>query len=53
MSLTTCPECSGTVSDRAYSCPHCGYPLQGKEMPAVPKKPLESDVQTGSALSCH
>ena len=29
MSLTTCPECSGMVSDRAYSCPHCGYPMQG------------------------
>ena len=38
MSLTTCPECSGAVSDRAYSCPHCGYPMQGKEMPTVPKK---------------
>lgn len=28
MALTTCPECSGTISDKAYICPHCGYPLQ-------------------------
>ena len=35
MALITCPECSGTVSDKAYSCPHCGYPMQG--MPATIK----------------
>ncbi len=28
MSIIKCPECSGNVSDKAYSCPHCGYPLQ-------------------------
>lgn len=28
MALTTCPECSGKVSDKAYSCPHCGFPLR-------------------------
>lgn len=27
MSLITCPECNHQVSDRAPSCPHCGYPL--------------------------
>ena len=30
MALIVCPECSGKVSDRAYSCPHCGFPMQGK-----------------------
>lgn len=28
MSLNKCPECFGTVSDKAISCPHCGYPLK-------------------------
>lgn len=27
--LTTCPECSLQVSDKATTCPHCGYPLKG------------------------
>ena len=26
--LTKCPECDLMVSDKAISCPHCGYPLQ-------------------------
>ena len=30
MALITCPECSGKVSDKAYSCPHCDFPMQGK-----------------------
>lgn len=27
MPLTQCPECSGSISSRAYLCPHCGFPL--------------------------
>lgn len=27
MSLIKCPECNGTVSDKASSCPHCGCPI--------------------------
>ena len=27
MPLLTCPECTGTVSDQALSCPHCGHPM--------------------------
>ena len=39
MALTTCPECSGTISDKAYICPHCGYPLQQAATPAkTPRK---------------
>lgn len=36
MALTTCPECSGKVSDKAYSCPHCGFPL--RDTASVPHK---------------
>lgn len=28
MALTTCPECSGTVSTKAPICPHCGFLLR-------------------------
>lgn len=30
MALIKCPECGGTVSDSATTCPHCGYPLKKK-----------------------
>lgn len=26
--LTNCPECNSQVSDKAVSCPHCGFPLK-------------------------
>ena len=26
--LITCTECGGTVSDKAYACPHCGFPMK-------------------------
>lgn len=29
--LTKCPECELPVSDKALSCPHCGYPLKTTE----------------------
>lgn len=27
MALVKCPECQGNISDKARTCPHCGYPL--------------------------
>jgi hypothetical protein len=27
MPLIDCPECGGRVSDRAPTCPHCGFPI--------------------------
>ncbi len=27
MALMVCPECKGTVSDKATLCPHCGFPI--------------------------
>lgn len=27
MALIKCPECSGNVSDKAPTCPYCGYPM--------------------------
>lgn len=32
--LITCPECKQQVSDKAFACPHCGYPISAN----VPKR---------------
>ena len=29
MALRVCPECTEAVSERAISCPHCGFPTAG------------------------
>lgn len=37
--LMKCPECEPQVSDKAISCPHCGYPLKrGKATQSRGKK---------------
>lgn len=28
MALIKCPECGKNISDKAYQCIHCGYPLE-------------------------
>lgn len=38
MSLTNCPECSGMISDKAITCPHCGYPLKSIQAPRTKKR---------------
>lgn len=38
MALITCPECSGKVSDKAYSCPHCGFPMKEQKILEKPRK---------------
>ena len=36
--LTKCPECELQISDKALSCPHCGYPLQPNMISRKPRK---------------
>lgn len=37
--LLKCPECELQVSDKALTCPHCGYPLvEGAKQPKPKKK---------------
>lgn len=38
MTLIKCPECDLQVSDKAYSCPHCGYPLTKQDKPFIPSR---------------
>lgn len=35
--LTKCPECELQVSDKAMTCPHCGYPLQNTTRKRKPR----------------
>ncbi len=37
MSLINCPECNKEISDKAASCPHCGFPLL-QEQPGSPSR---------------
>ena len=34
-----CPDCGGTVSQRAVACPHCGAPMGSTVMQELRKPP--------------
>lgn len=38
MALIKCPECELQVSDKALSCPHCGFPMQDTQSSTKRKK---------------
>lgn len=40
--LTICPECTQNVSDKAISCPHCGYPIN---LPLAEQKPNKGQIR--------
>lgn len=54
MALLKCPECSGTISDQAITCPHCGYPLKAvtnaKTRSKRHKRPTRAANGTGSII---
>ena len=35
MALIKCPECGKEISDKAKSCPHCGFPIEQKDNPTT------------------
>ena len=41
MALIKCPECQLQVSDKAITCPHCGYPLDTKVIKRQQRKPTK------------
>lgn len=41
MALIKCPECQLQVSDKALSCPHCGYPINQVAIQRHYKKPAK------------
>ena len=44
MALIKCPECGHEVSDKASSCPNCGYPLRSAENPVLPDEPEKPEL---------
>lgn len=36
MALIKCPECGSEISDRAASCPRCGYPINNSNNSGTP-----------------
>ena len=53
MSLTTCPECTHTVSDKALSCPGCGYPMSSvsRQLPKQTRRRLPNGYGSIKKLS--
>jgi hypothetical protein len=47
MALVKCAECGEEVSDKAFSCPHCGNPLHSESFP--PRGSSQSISQTNPA----
>jgi ribosomal protein L7/L12 len=46
MALIRCPECSNEISDKAVSCPKCGYPLHSVSS----AQPLELEAAVRETL---
>ena len=36
--LLNCPECGLQVSDKAATCPHCGYPMKPEKVKSIERK---------------
>jgi ribosomal protein L7/L12 len=47
MSLIKCPECASEVSEKAASCPKCGFPLQA----AAPSPSADLDAVIKQTLT--
>lgn len=45
--LKTCPECEHSVSDKAYTCPNCGYPLIQAKPPAPRRRASKPRLPNG------
>lgn len=50
MSIITCDECGGRVSDKAASCPHCGGPIALRDEISQPETTIQS---TSKGLKAH
>ncbi|MFA5616302.1 MAG: zinc ribbon domain-containing protein [Syntrophorhabdaceae bacterium] len=44
MPLIKCAECGKEISDKAFSCPHCGAPLNEEEQLNNPFRPKKVDL---------
>ena len=46
MAIVNCPECNQEVSDKASTCPSCGYPLQQSLVKNSPNQALTQASKT-------
>ena len=44
MALISCPECENEVSDKARTCPHCGFPLVRRTSSTRPHRDPAGDL---------
>ena len=49
MALIKCPECEKEISNKAESCPNCGYQLKNKDMQQR-KKEKSNSIKSGTIL---
>lgn len=52
MAITICPDCSGKVSTKAQSCPHCGHPMAAHEAPTCPECRATLPAGSGACAAC-
>lgn len=45
--LKTCPECKHSVSDKAYTCPNCGFPLNTPKISKPKKRTSKTRLPNG------
>ncbi len=53
MALIKCPECGSEVSDRAASCPRCGYPIKPVSNPALIRFEQTYAVRYTCTVTCN
>lgn len=51
MALITCPECAKQISERAPSCPHCGFPLESQNPQGIAEATTAPFVDDGGDSS--
>ena len=45
MSLMPCPECNNQISDKAITCPSCGFPIKTEKIVDKFDKITETEIQ--------
>ena len=57
MALVNCSECSAKVSDKASTCPQCGYPISAENITTQPNITTQSNIvttqETGKTLKLN
>lgn len=52
MALIRCPECGKEISDRAKSCPNCGFPVEGGHSQKDVRNEYHKSLKTFNCYKC-